>query len=58
MITARTRKMVAPSTQNQEGGAWRDYTTAGRFLSRENTKNNIFRESEHHTSLVWRLAAN
>jgi len=27
--------MVAPSTQSQEGGAWRDYTTAGRFLFRE-----------------------
>jgi len=22
-----------------------------------NTKNNVFRESEHHTSLVWCLAA-
>ena len=32
---ANQKKLVAPSAQYQEGGAWRDYTTAGRFLFRE-----------------------
>jgi len=49
---------VAPSAKNQELGSWQYKPSFGRFLFRENTKNKIFRESEHHASLVWRLAAN
>jgi len=30
----------------------------GGSCSAKNTKNSVFCESEHHTSLVWRLAAN
>jgi len=30
----------------------------GGSCSMKSTKNNVFRESEHHASLVWRLAAN
>jgi len=41
----------------QKPSAWRYKTNAGRFLFCENTKNNIFRESEYHASMVWRLAA-
>jgi len=57
--TAQTRKKwwrLAP--RSEEGGAWWDYSTVGRFLFRENTKNSVFCESEHHASLVWRLVAN
>jgi len=44
--------------RSEEGGAWRDYASAGRFLFREKKmKNNVFRKLEHHTSLVWHLAA-
>ena len=50
-------KLVAPSAQNQEHGAWRYKPSVGRFLFPENTKNSIFHESEYHASLVWRLAA-
>jgi len=50
-------KLVAPSTQNEELGAWRYKPSAGQFLVRKNTKNIIFRESEHYASLVWRPTA-
>jgi len=50
-------KLVAPSARNQEPVAWRYKPSAGRFLVCKITENNVFRESEHHASLVWRLAA-
>jgi len=53
--------MVAPSAQNQEPDAWRLAVQTQCWaisVLRENTKNNVFCELEHHTALVWRLAAN
>jgi len=49
---------VVPSAQNKELGAWWYKPSARRFLFCENKKNSVFRESEHHTALVWHVAAN
>jgi len=50
------RWRLAP--RNQEPGAWRYKTSGWQILFRKNMKNSVFHESEHHASLVWRLAAN
>jgi len=45
--------------RSEEGGAWRNYASIappGDSCFVKNNKNNVFRESRHHTSLVSRMA--
>jgi len=48
---------LRPEIRSLKPEAWQYKTSIERFLFCKNTKNIIFRESEHPASLVWCLAA-